>query len=82
MLTHYVALGQNVWGKAETIKEAVKNARSQSRRAGTRFIVYHVPADASVNALGYLTWGDPEVEPRQIGLRNTQGNPTTTRGRK
>jgi hypothetical protein len=50
ILTHYLAVGNNSWGKGTTEAEAVKKLRSITRKKPTA--IYRIPADYYLDGMG------------------------------
>lgn len=50
-LNDFVAIGQNVWGQADNIYEAIKNAHSQGSYSNNRFVVFLCSEDWNVSEI-------------------------------
>jgi hypothetical protein len=53
----YLVMGPNVWGKNAIFTKAVENAKKEGGRLD-RYLVFNVPADASVDDLEVVRVGD------------------------
>lgn len=54
-----LVMGANVWGKGDTLAEALKNASKP-----THYIAYIVHHSAYVDDMGYITWNTGDEYPR------------------
>ena len=71
--THFLAVGPHCWGRAETIKEAIKVARSQAGRSAKLFHLYSCPDGTSVDQMGYLRFDANAPEPVHLGAFDRTG---------
>lgn len=52
----FLVLGPHVWGKGNTIAEAYSNARREGPGVEKQLILLDVPANATVDEMGYTSW--------------------------
>lgn len=73
----FLVIGPNVWGKGDTIEEAYTNARSNGAAVAESLLLYDVPANATVDEMGYTTWTwakgeikpEPAIELFRFGIK-------------
>jgi hypothetical protein len=69
----YLAVGTHVWGRGETIREAIKVARSQGGRS-PKFLVWSTEdPNVAVDQMGYILSGVEFAEPVKVGTFNSRG---------
>jgi hypothetical protein len=67
-LTHYIAVGANVWGRAGSIREAIKNARDQGSSKLNKFLVYKCGESTAISLVdGGLSWLQKDHAPVALG---------------
>jgi hypothetical protein len=65
-LTHFLAIGPHVWGRGETVRGAIVEARANSKRA-THFGVWKVSEHAYVDGMGGIVYDQSDPAPVAVG---------------